>query len=355
MFIPVGEVGFLSEDRRINVAITRARRHLAVVADSETVGRHEFLRSLIEYMSEEGEVRSALEYQNCFVVSGNVVELQKSEAAFYRRKDEPAKAKPERTPESNVSEKQGESSDGRKSAEPINPTSRGNRRQSSTEQNRQTTPKHLLLSDANPSTSDDIPDDHDSASTEEAERPSCSVKSRTCDGLPNDHDCAQTQQTERPSRSDGKSRTCGDLPNDHDGASTQQTERPLCSDGKSRAYDDLPNKRDQARTSSVNDVDPEASRDPDNNPTKETIAALSSRRSVKEKTSGKSREELECEMRSFLVNKGKEKIVFPASLSAQERFFVHSIAEDLNLEHESKGEANDRHIVVSKRRQQRGE
>lgn len=58
----LGEVGFLAEHRRINVAITRARRHLAIVADSETVSHDDFLKSLVQYMSSEGEVRSAHEY-----------------------------------------------------------------------------------------------------------------------------------------------------------------------------------------------------------------------------------------------------------------------------------------------------
>lgn len=44
------------------MAITRARRHLAVVGDSETVSRDGFLKSLIDYMSSQGEVRSAHEY-----------------------------------------------------------------------------------------------------------------------------------------------------------------------------------------------------------------------------------------------------------------------------------------------------
>ncbi|XP_064609271.1 DNA-binding protein SMUBP-2-like [Liolophura sinensis] len=57
-----GEVGFLAERRRINVAITRAQRHLAVVCDTETVNHDEFLKSLTEYMCEFGEVRSAQEY-----------------------------------------------------------------------------------------------------------------------------------------------------------------------------------------------------------------------------------------------------------------------------------------------------
>ena len=58
----LGEVGFLAEHRRINVAITRARRHLAIVGDSETVSHDDFLKSLVEYMNSQGEVRSAHEY-----------------------------------------------------------------------------------------------------------------------------------------------------------------------------------------------------------------------------------------------------------------------------------------------------
>lgn len=57
-----GTVGFLAEDRRINVAVTRARRHLAVVCDSATMSRHDFLKSLVDYIGDEGEVRSAREY-----------------------------------------------------------------------------------------------------------------------------------------------------------------------------------------------------------------------------------------------------------------------------------------------------
>ncbi|XP_055505666.1 DNA-binding protein SMUBP-2 [Leucoraja erinacea] len=67
-----GEVGFLAEDRRINVAVTRARRHLVVVCDARTVSTHPFLKSLVDYMTEHGEVRTAFEYCDD-VVSENYV------------------------------------------------------------------------------------------------------------------------------------------------------------------------------------------------------------------------------------------------------------------------------------------
>ncbi|TNN00243.1 hypothetical protein fugu_011489 [Takifugu bimaculatus] len=57
-----GEVGFLAEDRRINVAVTRARRHLAIVCDTRTVQNHAFLKSLIDHVTRRGEVRTAFEY-----------------------------------------------------------------------------------------------------------------------------------------------------------------------------------------------------------------------------------------------------------------------------------------------------
>ena len=44
------------------MAVTRARRHLALVGDSSTISHEPFIRGLIEYCTEHGEVRSAHEY-----------------------------------------------------------------------------------------------------------------------------------------------------------------------------------------------------------------------------------------------------------------------------------------------------
>ncbi|KAJ3177925.1 hypothetical protein HDU87_004207 [Geranomyces variabilis] len=54
------EVGFLRDERRMNVAVTRARRHVCVVGDSETMERAGgVLKGLVEWFFEHGEVVSA--------------------------------------------------------------------------------------------------------------------------------------------------------------------------------------------------------------------------------------------------------------------------------------------------------
>ena len=55
-------VGFLGEKRRINVAVTRAKRHLAVFCDSDTCSVDSFMRTLLEHMSAQGDHLSAQEY-----------------------------------------------------------------------------------------------------------------------------------------------------------------------------------------------------------------------------------------------------------------------------------------------------
>jgi ATP-dependent RNA/DNA helicase IGHMBP2 len=54
-----GELGFLADIRRINVAITRARKKLIIIGDSATVARHPFFAGLWKYAEDLGAWRSA--------------------------------------------------------------------------------------------------------------------------------------------------------------------------------------------------------------------------------------------------------------------------------------------------------
>jgi ATP-dependent RNA/DNA helicase IGHMBP2 len=59
---PKNEIGFLSDYRRMNVAMTRARALLVVVGDSATIGRNRFYEQFLDYCQREGKYQTAWEY-----------------------------------------------------------------------------------------------------------------------------------------------------------------------------------------------------------------------------------------------------------------------------------------------------
>ena len=56
-----GEIGFLSDRRRMNVALTRARKKLLVIGDSSTLGGNDFYDSLFDYFQRLGVYHSVWE------------------------------------------------------------------------------------------------------------------------------------------------------------------------------------------------------------------------------------------------------------------------------------------------------
>lgn len=56
-----GEIGFLGDERRMNVAMTRAKRKLIVIGDSATLGSSSFFQTLLKHFQQHGKYRSVFE------------------------------------------------------------------------------------------------------------------------------------------------------------------------------------------------------------------------------------------------------------------------------------------------------
>lgn len=57
----MGDIGFLGDTRRMNVALTRARRALIVIGDSATIAGHPFYAGMLDYFDRIGAYRSVWE------------------------------------------------------------------------------------------------------------------------------------------------------------------------------------------------------------------------------------------------------------------------------------------------------
>jgi superfamily I DNA and/or RNA helicase len=56
------EIGFLSDTRRMNVALTRAKKKLVVIGDSATIGSHPFYKKFLDYAERAEAYKSAWEF-----------------------------------------------------------------------------------------------------------------------------------------------------------------------------------------------------------------------------------------------------------------------------------------------------
>ena len=59
---PNAEIGFLKDYRRMNVAMTRTKRHLFIIGDSTTFGHDKFYSAFLDYVESNGNYRSAWEF-----------------------------------------------------------------------------------------------------------------------------------------------------------------------------------------------------------------------------------------------------------------------------------------------------
>ena len=58
-----GDIGFLKDYRRMNVAITRAKEQLFVIGDSATIGADPFYNAFLTYVEKHGTYRTVWEFE----------------------------------------------------------------------------------------------------------------------------------------------------------------------------------------------------------------------------------------------------------------------------------------------------
>ena len=57
------QIGFLADVRRMNVAMTRAKKKLIVIGDSSTIGQHPFYKEFLDYVSDLDAYKSIWEFE----------------------------------------------------------------------------------------------------------------------------------------------------------------------------------------------------------------------------------------------------------------------------------------------------
>jgi superfamily I DNA and/or RNA helicase len=59
---PAGEIGFVKDERRLNVAMTRARKKLVIIGDSSTLGQHPLFGKFLDHIEKHGAYDSGWSY-----------------------------------------------------------------------------------------------------------------------------------------------------------------------------------------------------------------------------------------------------------------------------------------------------
>jgi len=58
-----GDIGFLKDYRRMNVAVTRAKEQLFIIGDSATIGADNFYNAFLTYIEQQGTYRTVWEFE----------------------------------------------------------------------------------------------------------------------------------------------------------------------------------------------------------------------------------------------------------------------------------------------------